>query len=135
MNVSQLIDKLTSNPRQLFLVDALGALLSAFLLGVVLVIFEPVFGMPCAILYVLAGVAVVLAVYSFSCYARFPRNWPPFLKIIAIANVIYCAVTLGLVVYLYEQLTGLGVAYFILEVIVISSLVRIEWKVAATTKA
>ena len=135
MSLPQFTNILMAKPRQLFLIDALGALLSAFLLGVVLVTFEPIFGMPVDVLYCLALVAVVFAVFSFFYYLWNPKNWPSFLKIIAISNVIYCAVTMGLVIYLYAQLTALGVLYFILEVLVILSLVRVEWKVADAAEA
>ena len=54
-------------PKVLFLVDGLGALLSAFLLGFVLVRLERVFGIPPDALYLLATVPCLFALYDFYC--------------------------------------------------------------------
>ena len=45
-----MLAKITSTPKHLFLLDCLGALLSAFLLGVALPNFQPIFGMPHTVL-------------------------------------------------------------------------------------
>lgn len=126
MNIQNIINKLITNPRKLFLVDAFGAVLSAFSLGVLLVLFENHFGMPKEKLYYLAAVAVAFAVYSFRCYFRFPNNWRLFLAIIAASNFIYSLVTLCLIVLLYQDLTILGLIYFILELIILSIIIWIE---------
>lgn len=118
------------NPRNLFLADSLGALLSAILLGLVLARFESIFGMPQKVLYVLSSIAFVFCIYSFLCFLLLKENWRPFLKIIGIANLLYCFLTLGLVIYLYQELTVLGITYFALELIVILVLISIELKTA-----
>lgn len=117
------------NPKKIFLIDASGALLSAFLLGVVLVSFEDFFGMPMQVLYYLAFIASLFAVYSFLCYVKVPENWPAYLRIIAILNLIYCFVTIGLVIHFYHQLTMFGVTYFISELLIVLSLIGLELKV------
>ncbi len=122
----QRLNKLALTPKRLFLIDSLGAVLTALLLSQVLARFETVFGMPRNILYILAGVAVVFAIYSFLCHLLVKDNWRSYLILIAIANTLYCMVTLGLVVYYFGRLTYLGVAYFIGEIIIVLSLVRIE---------
>ena len=120
------VNTFTLRPRLLFLTDSLGALLTAILLGFVLVRFEGFFGMPREVLYPLSFLAAFYAVYSFSCYWHLPDRWRPFLRAIAVANLGYCCLTTGLVVYFYPQLTHWGVAYFLTEIIVIISLVLIE---------
>lgn len=115
------------SPKRLFLLDASGAFLTAFLLGVLLVRFEPYFGMPRRILYGLSLLAGVFMVYSFACYCWVANHWRPFLKGIALANLAYCCLTFGLVWYYYPQLTALGVGYFLLEIAVIVAVVWIEW--------
>ena len=110
--------------------DSLGALLTAFLLGVVLANFESTFGMPRKILYILALIACLFAVYSFSCYSLVSKNHEPFLIAIALANLTYCGITLSLVVYYFEILTWLGVAYFLIEIIIVVSLSIVEIRVA-----
>ncbi len=133
MNVEQLVNEMSLNPRRLFLIDSLGALLSIFLLGFVLVQLESFIGMPKSILYKLAIAPCFFAVYSFICYWRLPKNWRFFLKIIALANLIYCCVSIMLVFYHFEQLTQLGLVYFLGELIVLIALIYLELKTAVKT--
>lgn len=121
------------NPKKLFLIDGSGALLSAFLLGVVLVRFEPVFGMPRETLYFLAFLPCIFAVYDIYCYLRITKNQELFLKFIAAANLVYCFVSTGLVLQHYQRLTNLGLAYFVLEIIVVIVLAMVELKTASGT--
>lgn len=116
------------NARTLFLIDGLGALLSAILLGIVLVGLEPFIGMPPDILYVLAGIASAFAIFSLLHYWRWNPDWQSRLKIIAIANSIYCCLTIGLVVYYLERLTTLGIIYFFVEAAIIIALVAFEFR-------
>ena len=120
------MNKLTSNPQRLFLIDSLGAFLTAFLLGVILTRFEAYFGMPGKVLYALSTLAVVFGLYSMGCYFWVRSRWRPFLKAIALANLVYCSLTIALVISLYESLTILGVLYFSGELIVIGVLTYIE---------
>ena len=128
MPIQQILNNI--NPKKLFLIDGLGALLSAFMLGIILVKFENIFGMPRRALYILSFIACIFSVYSFSCFIRQLENWKPYLKIIAVANLIYCCVTLGLVINLYQKLTIFGLLYFVLEIIVIVILATTELKIA-----
>ena len=122
------IQKLIANPRQIFLLDGVGAMISAaFLLGI-LAKFQAAFGMPEKNLYQLAGAASVFALYSMTCYFRVSERWRSFLWVIAICNTLYCLVTAALVVYWYQSLTLLGVLYFVLEMLVILALVWLEFK-------
>jgi hypothetical protein len=118
-------------PKKLFLVDSLGALLSALLLGLVLTRFEKTFGMPQNVLYILATLPCIFAIYSFLCFVSETQNWRLFMKIIATANLLYCCLTAGLMIYFYEKLTVLGFIYFVLEIIIVISLAFIEWKTAS----
>ena len=123
-----ILDKITSNPKKLFLIDSLGAVLSAFFLGVILVRFEDSFGMPKTILYVLSSMACIYAIYSICCYFILANNWRPYLKVIAIANLIHCCLTIGLVFYFYQKLSVLGLIYFFLELVIVSGLIILERK-------
>jgi hypothetical protein len=64
-----LLNKAAANPRFMFLIDGFGAVLTAFLSGVVLVRFEEFFGMPSNIMSILAIIACAFAAYSFTCAA------------------------------------------------------------------
>ena len=102
--------------------------MSALLLGVVATSLADSFGMPSSVLYLLASVAVMFAVYSFSCYFFVVSDQSFYLRIIAIANLVYCLLTVGIVVYFYPQLTGVGLIYFGLEIMIIIGLVMMELK-------
>ena len=121
---------LLTNPKQLFLIDGIGALVSAFFLGVILVVFEPLFGMPKGILYWLAAIPCLFALYSFNCYFFLRNYWRFYLKIITIANGCYCCVTIWLMYCHYQSLTLLGVGYFVAELLVLGILIAIELKVS-----
>lgn len=118
----------TLTVRQLFLIDALGAVLTAVMLGVLLPALEPHFGMPRRVLVPLSAVALGFAVYSATCHRRAARaRW---MLVIATANALYCLGTLSLVLHFRASLTWLGVAYFLGEAVVILSLVVVEMRVA-----
>lgn len=118
------------NHKKIFLIDSLGALISAFLLGIVLVRFEIVFGMPKEGLFILSILACFLALYSFVNYILVIKNWRFYLKIIAWINLIYCCLTIGFITYFHRKVTALGCAYFFIEIIIILILANIEINVA-----
>lgn len=117
--------------RKLFLIDAIGALVSTMMLGVVLIRLESLIGMPPDILYLLAGIAALFFINSSTCYLRNIQNWKPYLKIVAVANLIYCCLTAVLVIALYDMLTFLGIAYFIGEIVLVVMLSTFELRYAA----
>jgi hypothetical protein len=43
-------------------------------------------------------------------------------------NFLYCCLTLSLVYFFFAELTGLGVAYFLAEVVVVMGLMMQEWR-------
>jgi len=133
--LQKILTKFSSNPRQLFLIDGLGALLSAFLLGVVLVQLESIFGIPRNTLYFLAFLPCLFAIYDFYCYFQLKKSFTPFLKAIALINLTYCLISIGLAFYHSEKLTHLGWIYIIVEIIIVLILAYIEWKVATQLKA
>lgn len=119
---------------KLFLIDGIGALVSAFFLGIVLVKLETLIGMPVNTLYLLASLALLFAGYSLSCYFSKSSN-QLLLRIISVINCCYCILTLSLVIVHFQGLTLLGIAYFALEMLVIISLVRIEWRFSSKSHA
>jgi hypothetical protein len=121
-------------PKRLFLIDSLGAFVTAVLLYVVIRIFNPYFGMPVDKVKILSIIALIFCTYSMTCFFLLKNNWKPFLKIISIANLFYCCVTMALIIHYYPVLTTLGVIYFSGEILIISTLAFIEWKTVATNK-
>lgn len=112
------------------MIDSLGALLTAFLLLAVLGNYPEVFGVPSRTLTLLSGIAVVLCVYSASCYLFLRSNWAPFIKAICLANLSYCLVTMGLVFIANPKLTFFGKIYFLAEILVICGLTILEFSAA-----
>ncbi len=119
----------SEHPKLIFLTDGLGALLSTFLLFA-LASFEGIFGMPKNVLYQLIPVTIVFTAYSLGTYFINPKNWKLYLTLIAVANILYCCLTLVLVFYYFDKLTAIGLAYFFVEILVIVFLSRIEIRLA-----
>lgn len=124
---------LPTNPYQLFKLDAIGAIVTAFMLGVVLVRFQSFFGISIEILRLLSIIPCLYFIYSIFCFWRKPKNWRPYLKGIAFANLAYCLLTLGLMIFYSENFTALGYLYFIGEIIIIAVLSRHERSLAMET--
>ena len=117
-----------NRPKQLFLIDALGALVSALCLGFLLVRFESRFGMPKNVLYMLASIAIGFSINSVASWAFVKQSWRRSLRIIAIANLHYCCLTAILVLYYWQQLTAMGLTYFMIEVILVVLLSYSEFR-------
>lgn len=118
------------NPRILFLIDGLGAVLTAFSLFIVVSHFSEYFGMPANILTYLSAIGLIYCTYSLSSYFLLKGNWAPYLRIIAIGNFLYCVVTMALLHFYHDELTTIGFAYFLTEILIILLLVYIELRVA-----
>lgn len=118
------------SPRQVFLIDGLGALLSAFLLGIVLVQFESIFGIPPSALYILAIIPCFFAWYDWYCYRLKGTELAPYLKGMAWMNISYCILSLSFAFYHIESITTLGWLYISGEIIIVLFLAAMELKVA-----
>lgn len=122
-------EKPAARQKRLFLIDGTGAVITTCML-LILVVFEPFFGMPRRILYFLMIPAGALAIYSITSYFLAGKNWRALLRGIAVANLLYCLCTAVLVVIFYEQLHFWGLVYFLSEMIIVVVLACIEWKVS-----
>jgi hypothetical protein len=132
--ISKIIKQLSLMPKKLFLIDSLGALVTAFFLFIVLKDFNEYFGMPITILNYLSSIAACLCIYSITCFVIIKKNWIPFIRIISTANILYCILTIGLIILYQSQLTIFGKAYFLGEIAIILGLVYIELNVATSIK-
>lgn len=119
--------------KNIFLVDAVGALITALLLSQVLLRFESFFGMPGTTLWVLAALAFAFSLYSFACHLWAKAYFPVLLRIIMTANVLYCVLTSAFLFIYFQRLTGFGFAYFIGEIGIVLSLVYQENRVLSVT--
>lgn len=132
--VRQTINYMVNKPKTLFLIDSLGAMLTTFLLFVVLRIFNKYIGMPETILVCLSVIAASFCIYSTVCFFFLKGNWIPFIKAIGYVNLLYCVLTIGLLILYHSTLTIFGIIYFLMEIAIICILVYIELTVAATIK-
>ncbi|TGM66091.1 hypothetical protein EHQ94_12475 [Leptospira meyeri] len=119
---------LKNNPKYIFLIDGLGAILSGVLLSLVLPLFIDSLGMSKQSLFILAILPFVYAVYSLLCCFLNPFQWKFYLRVIAIANLLYCLITMVYLVLNIKQTTVICEIYFVLEMIVVVSLATFEWK-------
>ncbi|MCX2764811.1 hypothetical protein [Aquimarina muelleri] len=120
--------------KKIFLIDGIGAVLSAFLLGVILVRFEHHFGMPIPTLYFLSIFPCLFALYDLICYLLSSEKGTVLIKIIAFLNIAYCFISISSVFKHHQSLTSLGLIYFILELAIIILLITMELKIAFNTK-
>lgn len=104
---------------KLFLLDGIGATVSALFLGVVLMQFQMYFGMPSNPLYILTVIAILMALHSFGSYFWAQRRRKSALTTIAIGNLIYCLITLVFLAIHYKTIELLGWVYFIVEFIIL----------------
>ncbi len=124
-----IINDLSRTPHKLFLIDGFGALLSALMLGGVLVRFNNLVGLTSNVLFFLALFPVVYAVYDLYCYRTVQNRLIQKTKGIIMLNILYSCISIA-VVYLYrESITIVGHCYFISEIIIILILVGMELKV------
>lgn len=121
-------------PKTIFLIDGLGALLTAFLLFVVLRSFNEYFGISKEILNYLSAIAAGLCIYSTLCFLFLKANWTPFIRIIAFANLFYCIITVGLLMIYCSLITTAGITYFFVEMVIICGLSYAELNVAKEIK-
>lgn len=128
MLTPRLIHKLSANPKGLFLIDGCGALLSAFLLGVVLVRFESIFGIPIPTLYFLAFLPAVFGAYDLYCFIKVTVKIDLYLKILAYLNIIYCFLSFGIAIY--HPITFFGWVYILFEIFVVIALAKLELRLA-----
>jgi hypothetical protein len=130
INIKSAIDYFSRNPRTLFLLDGLGAVLTTFSLFFVLRNYYDYFGIPANILTYLSVIGLVYCAYSMACYCLLKDYWTPYLRIIGISNFLYCILTTMLLYAYYKGLTRIGLTYFLAEILIIMLLVYIELRVA-----
>ncbi len=111
--------------KNIFLIDGIGGFLSALTLGIILTMLE--IGLPDQILFTLSSIAFIYGIYSLSCHFG-KKTQPIWLKVISIANLTYCLATIVILFLYYKQMTTLGIIYFILEILIIFTVVWIEFR-------
>ena len=114
--------------KNIFLVDGTGAWLSGFLMGGILPIFQDWIGLPLWVFFSLSILGFAYGCYSIICHWLQLQKQSYFLIVIIVLNVFYC-VLLALTIFMFKNLTRIGQAYFIGEILVILALVAVEIKI------
>lgn len=112
----------------IFLIDSIGALLSAIFL-VVISRMEGYFGMPTKIAIILALIAFCFFIYSLTIHLL-KQKVNTYLFIIAIANLLYTVITFVLIIIYKQELKLLGWLYFIGEIMILIFLIQLELSIA-----
>lgn len=120
------LSHLIAKPRSVFLMDSIGAMLTAFSHGIVMVHFQKWFGMPQTILKILGLVAVGFAIYSLLCFLFLKKTFKPFLVFIMLANFTFCLISLYFVWQHWNELEWLSFIYFPMELIIVGVVIYIE---------
>lgn len=128
--VRNIIQRLTEKPKTLFLIDSLGAIFTALFMIVALSSFSEYMGMSITTLTYLSLIATCFSIYSTTCFFFLKENWGVALRTIGIFNLLYCILTMGLILIYYPSLTIIGITYFLVEITIISGLSYIELQVA-----
>jgi hypothetical protein len=63
------------------------------------------------------------------------KNTAVFLKTIAFVNLLYCFLSIGFAIYHHQSITLAGWSYLIVELLIVITLVFIEFKTAAVIEA
>jgi len=132
--MKKLIKHFTENQKTLFLIDSIGAFMTAFSLFVIVRQLNEYFGMPKNELTYLSIIAVCFCIYSAACFLFLKGGLTPFIRFIGIANLIYCALTIGLLIKYNPLLTIIGTTYFLIEIVIICGLSYVELNVATRNK-
>ncbi|MBX9768468.1 MAG: hypothetical protein K2X47_14435, partial [Bdellovibrionales bacterium] len=111
--------------RSIFLLDGIGAALSATTTGIILPQFSERVGLSVANLRLLGLIALAFGTYSLTCFLVFRRPKAPMLLTIVAANTLYCVLT-TMIAFFSSELSYLGRAYFIAEVAIITGVVFLE---------
>jgi hypothetical protein len=117
-------------PKTLFLIDGVGALMTALSLIVIVREFIEYFGMSKNEVNYLSLLAFCFCMYSAICYMFLKSNFLPFIRFVGIANSSYCALIIGLMIRYKSSITVIGIIYFLVEIIIICCLSYVELKVA-----
>ena len=119
----------TDRPSRLFLLDSIGAILSAALLLLLHFVFQVTNGLPPLIVYALVAAALFLSAYSLTCSWLLRRCHARYLRVIALLNGTYLLTVCILLVLYCSRLHPILIICFILESVVLGFLIYLELKV------
>ena len=132
--MKNLIVHFTLRPGKLFLIDSIGAGITALCLLALNTLIEPHAGLPTELMNRLIITALIFSCYSITCAGLVKNKHGFFMRMIALANTLYALFTAGLWIKYQNTLGLLSKFYFPFEIILIVGLVVLELKVASALK-
>lgn len=116
------------NKRTVFLLDGIGAALSALSTGIVLPNFSNQLGIPPKTLYLLTTFPLLYFFFSLSCYflVQEIRKW--MLGAILLGNGLYCIISVGIIVF-SPNMNTYGTLVLTLEILVVIVVMWIEFTI------
>jgi len=117
-------------PKNIFLLDGVGAILSGVMLGVVLPYFSEYVGLGRNVLYFLAAFPCVFLLYDIYCMLNVHLQHRKWIVGIAMANLVYAVISVVCLILYRNELTALGMFYFVTELIILIVLIFFELKYA-----
>lgn len=114
------------DPRFIFLLDGSGGIVTFCMYQFVLPQFETIFFLPHEIMQKFSIFGILYAIFSLSCW-KFAGPKPfRFLGVIAFANLLFCGISLNILIQQFQQLSLIDVLYLVGEKFIILSLVYLE---------
>ena len=119
------------NPRKVILIDAFGAMLSAFIFGVLGFRFQSLFGISQSALYILAAFPCSFFLFDLFCYLKHTGRYVGTgMRVIGIANLTYCCLSVIMLIYHWASLTAYALVYMTLELFIVSALALLELEIS-----
>ena len=125
-----MIEWLYSYPERLLLVDALGAMTSALMMGIVVPIVDDWLGIPVVMSQTLALIPIGMILYDLLSYWRCTHRIAICLKGIAMLNLSYCIISIVHAIYYRKSIMVWGWTYLGLELLILIALIWLEWQLA-----
>ncbi|MCM2354180.1 MAG: hypothetical protein NDI63_11250 [Pseudobdellovibrio sp.] len=116
------------NEKNIFLLDGIGAALSACFTGLILIRYSLFLGINISTLQNLALLPSAYAIYSLSCYFFISKTKPWMLLTIIGANLFYCLISLFLILF-RERITWRGQLLLSTEIVVVLLVVLLEFNI------
>jgi len=132
--MNKLTSKFANRPKQLFLVDGIGALISAIMIGVVLVHLRDLIGLNITALYFLASFPILFSILDLYFYFSPDKYSKLGLKLMATLNSFYCILSISTILFHGARITTLGWIYVIVEIVILLLLIKLEWQVGTYLK-
>jgi hypothetical protein len=129
--LSNFLARLASHPKHLFLLDGMGGFASAVAPLIIVWKFETLIGLPRELLIAMALTGFLYGSYSLLCALKIKTKWALFLKILVGANATYLFCLMAYTVLHFSSLSPLGLAYLLIDHLVLISVIFIELNVLA----